>query len=390
MTSAPPTRRNRILAAAATAVAAVGLTAAATTTSASAAPSKPSAGTACPWVGSTGADRQARRPGAHPDDPRREDHHGARDGRLGVHRLRPGQRPVVHSGAEAAGRPGRRTDGRHHPAAVGGRPRRVLRSVPGQAVRRGDRRRGQDQGRRRRPRPDRQHRPRPAVGPRLRVLQRGPLPHRPDRLGRHRGHPVPGRDGAGQALRRVQPGDQPQHPRRQRGRRRPDGARDLHRGVRHDRRAGQARRRRCAPTPRSTACTPARTRTSNNILKDDFGFDGFITSDWGGTHSTVASANAGMDMQMPDDTYFGAALQAGRAGRAGAAEPASTTWSPASCARSSGSACSTTRRRTRRTRRPPTPRHVATARRSPRTARCCSRTHTRPAVGRPARSTRSR
>jgi beta-glucosidase len=47
----------------------------------------------------------------------------------------------------------------------------------------------------------------------------------------------------------------------------------------------------------------------NTILKDDFGFDGFITSDWGGTHSTVASANAGMDMEMPDDTYFGARLK---------------------------------------------------------------------------------
>lgn len=47
----------------------------------------------------------------------------------------------------------------------------------------------------------------------------------------------------------------------------------------------------------------------NKILKDDFGFDGFITSDWGGTHSTVASANAGMDMQMPDGSYFGAALK---------------------------------------------------------------------------------
>ncbi|MFI9383808.1 glycoside hydrolase family 3 C-terminal domain-containing protein [Kutzneria sp. NPDC052558] len=47
----------------------------------------------------------------------------------------------------------------------------------------------------------------------------------------------------------------------------------------------------------------------NNILKNQFGLDGFITSDWGGTHSTVASANAGMDMEMPDDTYFGAALK---------------------------------------------------------------------------------
>ena len=47
----------------------------------------------------------------------------------------------------------------------------------------------------------------------------------------------------------------------------------------------------------------------NGILKKDFGFNGFITSDWGGTHSTVASANAGLDMQMPDGSYFGAALK---------------------------------------------------------------------------------
>jgi beta-glucosidase len=48
----------------------------------------------------------------------------------------------------------------------------------------------------------------------------------------------------------------------------------------------------------------------DEILKDDFGFTGFITSDWGGTHSTVASANAGMDMDMPgDDGYFDTALK---------------------------------------------------------------------------------
>ena len=47
----------------------------------------------------------------------------------------------------------------------------------------------------------------------------------------------------------------------------------------------------------------------NGILKKDFGFNGFITSDWGGTHSTVAAANAGLDMQMPDGSYFGTALK---------------------------------------------------------------------------------
>jgi len=47
----------------------------------------------------------------------------------------------------------------------------------------------------------------------------------------------------------------------------------------------------------------------DTILKDEFGFQGFITSDWGGTHSTVASANAGMDMEMPRGTYFNSALK---------------------------------------------------------------------------------
>ena len=47
----------------------------------------------------------------------------------------------------------------------------------------------------------------------------------------------------------------------------------------------------------------------NGILKGEYGFQGFITSDWGATHSTVRSANAGMDMQMPDDSYFGAPLK---------------------------------------------------------------------------------
>ena len=46
------------------------------------------------------------------------------------------------------------------------------------------------------------------------------------------------------------------------------------------------------------------------VLRQQFGFGGFVTSDWGATHSTVASANAGLDQDMPgSDGYFGAALQ---------------------------------------------------------------------------------
>jgi beta-glucosidase len=48
----------------------------------------------------------------------------------------------------------------------------------------------------------------------------------------------------------------------------------------------------------------------STVLRQQFGFGGFVTSDWGGTHSTAASANAGLDMDMPgNDGYFGSALQ---------------------------------------------------------------------------------
>ena len=49
----------------------------------------------------------------------------------------------------------------------------------------------------------------------------------------------------------------------------------------------------------------------NGILKTDFGFDGFVVSDWGGTHSTVPSALAGLDMEMDlaPGKYFGDALK---------------------------------------------------------------------------------
>ena len=38
------------------------------------------------------------------------------------------------------------------------------------------------------------------------------------------------------------------------------------------------------------------------------GFEGFVMSDWGATHSTVDAANNGLDQQMPDNAYFGSAL----------------------------------------------------------------------------------
>ena len=48
----------------------------------------------------------------------------------------------------------------------------------------------------------------------------------------------------------------------------------------------------------------------NTVLRQQFGYTGFVTSDWGATHSTVASANAGLDMDMPgNDGFYGSALQ---------------------------------------------------------------------------------
>jgi len=46
----------------------------------------------------------------------------------------------------------------------------------------------------------------------------------------------------------------------------------------------------------------------NDILRGQLGFDGFVTSDWGGTHSTVASAANGLDQEMNGSDFYGAAL----------------------------------------------------------------------------------
>ncbi|GGY67537.1 glycosyl hydrolase [Cellvibrio zantedeschiae] len=51
----------------------------------------------------------------------------------------------------------------------------------------------------------------------------------------------------------------------------------------------------------------------NEVLKQDWGFKGWVMSDWGATHSTVPAANNGLDQQsgIPFDVseYYGAALK---------------------------------------------------------------------------------
>jgi beta-glucosidase len=49
--------------------------------------------------------------------------------------------------------------------------------------------------------------------------------------------------------------------------------------------------------------------TLTDVLKDEWGFKGFVLSDWSGTHSTVEAATAGLDMEQPGDIYFGAPLK---------------------------------------------------------------------------------
>lgn len=46
----------------------------------------------------------------------------------------------------------------------------------------------------------------------------------------------------------------------------------------------------------------------NQILRQEWGFAGMVISDWGGTHSTVRSVKAGLNVEMPDQKYFGQAL----------------------------------------------------------------------------------
>ena len=47
----------------------------------------------------------------------------------------------------------------------------------------------------------------------------------------------------------------------------------------------------------------------NQVLKKDFGFKGFVLSDWGGTHTTTKAILAGLDQEQPENRYFGAALK---------------------------------------------------------------------------------
>jgi beta-glucosidase len=55
------------------------------------------------------------------------------------------------------------------------------------------------------------------------------------------------------------------------------------------------------------ACENA--RLLDGILKTEWGFKGWVMSDWGATHSTVQSAQAGLDQEFYQERYFAGALK---------------------------------------------------------------------------------
>jgi beta-glucosidase len=58
-----------------------------------------------------------------------------------------------------------------------------------------------------------------------------------------------------------------------------------------------------------------------DVLKKEWGFKGFVVSDWGGTHSTIKASAAGLDNEEPLDEFFGAKLKAAvEAGKVSMAE----------------------------------------------------------------------
>ncbi|NUS76083.1 MAG: beta-glucosidase [Streptomyces sp.] len=46
-----------------------------------------------------------------------------------------------------------------------------------------------------------------------------------------------------------------------------------------------------------------------DVLRERWGFDGWVMTDWFAAHSTREALAAGLDMEMPDGTYFGTALK---------------------------------------------------------------------------------
>jgi beta-glucosidase len=46
-------------------------------------------------------------------------------------------------------------------------------------------------------------------------------------------------------------------------------------------------------------------KTLNGILKTELGFEGWVVSDWYAQHTGLASAEAGLDVVMPNSNFWG-------------------------------------------------------------------------------------
>jgi beta-glucosidase len=45
--------------------------------------------------------------------------------------------------------------------------------------------------------------------------------------------------------------------------------------------------------------------TLTDVLRKDWHYKGFVLSDWGGTHSTIKASAAGLDMEQPQENFYG-------------------------------------------------------------------------------------
>lgn len=66
----------------------------------------------------------------------------------------------------------------------------------------------------------------------------------------------------------------------------------------------------CAYNPVNTVYACQNSYLLTEVLKKDWDYKGWVMTDWGAAHSTVKSALAGLDQEMPNGRFFGPALKA--------------------------------------------------------------------------------